>query len=91
MKRFLKQCGALVMGLALAAGVCLPAQAAAAPPATSCYAYIVADADTGQVLIEKNADETLYPASITKLMTLGLAAQKAGGDWNTTVTVSHGS
>ena len=89
MKRFLKQCGALVMGLALAAGVCLPAQAAAAPPATSCYAYIVADADTGQVLIEKNADETLYPASITKLMTLGLAAQKAGGDWNTTVTVSE--
>ncbi|MBQ8648327.1 MAG: D-alanyl-D-alanine carboxypeptidase [Oscillospiraceae bacterium] len=89
MKRFMKRCGTLILGFALAVGVCPAAQAAAAPPAVSSYAYLVMDADTGQVLIEKNADEMLYPASITKVMTLGLAAQKAGGDWSSTVTVSE--
>lgn len=32
-------------------------------------AVILADADTGEILYEKNADERMYPASITKLMT----------------------
>ena len=32
-------------------------------------AYVVMDADTGQVIMEKNPDEVLYPASITKIMT----------------------
>lgn len=63
--------------------------AAAAPPAALCAAYIVADADTGQVLIEKNADEQRYPASITKIMTLGLALEKAQGQLDTQVTVTY--
>lgn len=36
------------------------------------YGSIVVDADSGQVLSESNADKTLYPASLTKLMTLYL-------------------
>ncbi len=32
-------------------------------------AAILADADTGEIIYEKNADEVLYPASITMLMT----------------------
>lgn len=52
-------------------------------------AYIVVDADTGQVLIEQNADTVYFPASITKIMTLALAIEKAEGDWETQLTVSH--
>jgi D-alanyl-D-alanine carboxypeptidase (penicillin-binding protein 5/6) len=36
------------------------------------YAAYVIDANTGEVLYEKNADSPRYPASITKLMTLYL-------------------
>jgi D-alanyl-D-alanine carboxypeptidase (penicillin-binding protein 5/6) len=36
------------------------------------YASIVVDASTGEVLYEKHADSSRYPASITKLMTLYL-------------------
>ena len=36
------------------------------------YAAYVMDANTGEVLFEKNADSPRYPASITKLMTLYL-------------------
>ena len=35
---------------------------------------LLIDAKTGQILYEKNKDEKLYPASITKIMTLYLAA-----------------
>ena len=37
------------------------------------YAAYVMDANTGEVLYEKNSDSPRYPASITKLMTLYLA------------------
>ncbi len=35
--------------------------------------YLVADADTGQVLIQNEATEAWYPASLTKLMTVYVA------------------
>lgn len=72
-----------------AAALAPPAFAESAPPETYCEAYIVMDADTGQVLLEKNADEVLYPASITKIMTMGLACEKAQGDWSTELTISY--
>lgn len=40
-----------------------------APPAVAASAYLLMDADSGEVLIEHNADERLPPASLTKLMT----------------------
>ncbi|MFP4662352.1 MAG: D-alanyl-D-alanine carboxypeptidase family protein [Halanaerobiales bacterium] len=39
-------------------------------------AAILIDAETGQVLYEKNADEQLPPASITKIMTLLIAMEQ---------------
>ncbi len=44
------------------------------------YASIVIDADTGQVLSERNADKVLHPASLSKMMTLHLVfdALKSG-------------
>jgi len=67
--------------------VCPPAFAVG--PAAASQAYLVADADTGQVLISSNADARKNPASITKVMILGLACEKAQGDWSTQLTVSH--
>ena len=39
--------------------------------------FILIDAPSGQVLMEHNADSSMYPASTTKIMTLLLALQKA--------------
>ena len=36
------------------------------------YAALVMDADTGEILHERNADDARYPASLTKVMTLYL-------------------
>lgn len=41
-----------------------------APAAWAKYASIIINAQTGQVLWEKNADDRNYPASLTKMMTL---------------------
>ena len=38
--------------------------------------YILVEANTGKVLAEKNADEKVPPASITKIMTMLLLAEK---------------
>ena len=53
--------------IAFAAGVSFGASAATAAP------YLVADASTGQVLLQKDATEIWYPASLTKLMTVYVA------------------
>ena len=49
---------------------------------------ILIQADTGEVLFEKNADELMYPASTTKIMTAYIALQMADLD-NDVVTVSQ--
>lgn len=50
------------------------------------HAVMLLDATSGDVLYEKNADETIEPASTTKIMTLLLALEKA--DMESVVTVS---
>ena len=68
----------------------VPGAAAAAPALTTTEAYCIMDADTGLVLEQQNMDEELHPASITKVMTLGLACEKAQGKWeDVKLTVSH--
>ena len=49
---------------------------------------ILIEATTGEVLFEKNADEILYPASTTKILTAYIALQMADLD-NDVVTVSQ--
>lgn len=44
-------------------------------PAVEAGAAIVMDADTGAILYEKNIDTQLYPASITKIMTILIALE----------------
>lgn len=48
---------------------------------------IVMDADTGEVLFEKNATDTRYPASTTKIMTVMLGL--VNGDLESTVTMTE--
>ncbi len=40
-------------------------------------AYVVIDADTGQVLLEHNMNKREYPASITKVLTVAIAMERA--------------
>ena len=40
--------------------------------------YCVMDAASGQVLIEKNKDKIKAPASITKILTVGIALERGG-------------
>jgi serine-type D-Ala-D-Ala carboxypeptidase (penicillin-binding protein 5/6) len=47
-----------------------------APPAIEASGYILIDASTGKVLTERNADEQLAPASLTKIMTSYIAARE---------------
>ena len=44
-------------------------------PAIEATAAVLMDVQTGAILYSKNADEVLYPASITKIMTLLLGAE----------------
>lgn len=47
-----------------------------APPQLAAKSWILMDADSGEVLVEHNADERLPPASLTKLMTAYLVERE---------------
>ena len=64
---------------------------AAAKPPVDRYASIVIEAETGYVLSAKNADKSLHPASLTKIMTLYMtfeAIQNGRLTKNTRIPVS---
>ncbi|MDF1583045.1 MAG: D-alanyl-D-alanine carboxypeptidase [Methyloprofundus sp.] len=44
-----------------------------APPSLAASSYILLDADSERILADKNADEVLPPASLTKIMTVYIA------------------
>ena len=46
-------------------------------PATASQTSVVMDVSTGQVLVEKEMNQQMYPASITKIMTVLLALENA--------------
>lgn len=65
----------LVLAMTLIAGFAASPALAAKKKSTSTapnnrYASIVIDAETGQILSQSSPDKTLYPASLTKVMTL---------------------
>ena len=62
-------CCALFVGAVIA--VTLPRPSAALE--TQAQQFILVDAGTGTTLAEKNADEPMYPASMSKIMTLYIA------------------
>ena len=57
-----------------------PAEDLAAPPLTTCKAWAISDAKTGQLLWSHDADKQLDFASTTKIMTALIVAQLAAAD-----------
>ena len=45
-------------------------------PDIAATSYVLLDAQTGQILVEENADEPLPPASLTKIMTAYIAIEE---------------
>lgn len=66
-----------------------PVYAEELPAGITSLSYFVMDAKTGAPLFGWNEDQSYDPASVTKVMTVGLACEKAQGDWSTPLTVSH--
>lgn len=80
----------LVFSVGLSIGAGLNASALWTPPATpSCNAVYLVNEDTGTVIYQKNAQEKIYPASTTKLMTAILVYEKFKDKLNTTVAVQR--
>jgi D-alanyl-D-alanine carboxypeptidase/D-alanyl-D-alanine carboxypeptidase (penicillin-binding protein 5/6) len=61
--------------------------AAAQPVAPEAGSYILIDSETGDILCKKDAQERMYPASTTKIMTAILALEK--GDLEQEMTASQ--
>ena len=72
---------------ALAVLTCIPAVAEAVE--VSATACVLMDADTGQVLYEKNGDKRMLIASTTKLMTALVALEQGEPSQVITVTAAH--
>ncbi|HPT69643.1 MAG TPA: D-alanyl-D-alanine carboxypeptidase family protein [Syntrophomonas sp.] len=66
---------ACVIMVILLLGLVTPALASAELETVKADAYILTDADSGKVLLAKNENRRLPPASMTKLMTMLLAVQ----------------
>ena len=73
----------LCFGLAAPAGADAPP-----PPEISCSSAVLIDPETGQILLERDADQRRFMASLTKMMTALLVAES--GDLRRTVTVGSG-
>ena len=87
-KRFTRWIAAGMSGLFVLSGGSLFASAATTPNLDiASDAYVVADAASGQILIEKNMNKQKAPASITKILTLALALEN--GNLEDSITVSY--
>ncbi|WP_158141733.1 D-alanyl-D-alanine carboxypeptidase family protein [Vibrio furnissii] len=64
-------CMSLLSATSFAAPIVVPN-----PPQLSAKGYVLMDYNTGQVLVEHNANEKMNPASLTKLMTSYVAGQE---------------
>ena len=73
------------LALSLALLLPTPAQGAEAP-AIHAEAAILMEAETGQILYEKNAHRQMQPASLTKIMTCLLAIEAGNPEQQVTVT-----
>lgn len=58
-------------------------------PEIEAPAYIVMDAGSGQVLLQKDPDARHFPASVTKIMTAALVLEACGGRLSEPVTASE--
>jgi D-alanyl-D-alanine carboxypeptidase (penicillin-binding protein 5/6) len=65
----------MILILCLFLSVLSPSASALDDPEVSAKAVILADANSGRIFFSKNADVKMYPASLTKIMTVLLAVE----------------
>jgi D-alanyl-D-alanine carboxypeptidase (penicillin-binding protein 5/6) len=88
----LKKILSSLMPIVVMASLSVQAAVIPAPPTLGATGYILIDADSGQILVEKNSHEKLPPASLTKMMTsYVLSAELTAGrvDKSDMVTISE--
>lgn len=79
-KRVKKQFVQLVIGVSVSMSTVM-ASAAIQPPEMENTAYVLMDYNTGEILAQKNANQSLPPASLTKMMTSYIIEQRlSSGD-----------
>ena len=79
-KRVKNQLVQLVVGVSVSFGAVM-ANAAIQPPEMENTAYVLMDYNTGEILAQKNANQPLPPASLTKMMTSYIIEQRlSSGD-----------
>ena len=79
-KRVKNQLVQLVVGVSISMSAVM-ANAGIQPPEMDNTAYVLMDYNTGEILAQKNANESLPPASLTKMMTSYIIEQRlASGD-----------
>ena len=79
-KRVKQQLAQLVIGISVSLGT-VAVHAAITPPTMENTAYVLMDYNTGEILAQKNANQPLPPASLTKMMTSYIIEQRlASGD-----------
>ena len=66
----------LLMTLLVSPLVWASPQVVPAPPQLAASAYVLMDAHSGKIIAQKNMDQRLPPASLTKLMTLYIASSE---------------
>ncbi|MGA9444275.1 MAG: hypothetical protein WBV18_12805, partial [Methyloceanibacter sp.] len=59
------------------------------PPAMSAKSVFVMNADTGEVLYEKNPDEVFRTLSLTKLVTAYILVDRMGDRLSETITIDR--
>lgn len=74
-KRVKKQLVQLVVGMSISMSAVM-AGAAIQPPEMENTAYVLMDFNTGEILAQKNASQSLPPASLTKMMTSYIIEQR---------------
>jgi len=74
-KRVKNQLVQLVVGVSVSMSA-MVANAAIQPPEMDNTAYVLMDYNTGEILAQKNANEALPPASLTKMMTSYIIEQR---------------
>lgn len=79
-KHVKQQLAQLVVGISISLGT-VAVHAAVTPPTMENTAYVLMDYNTGEILAQKNANQPLPPASLTKMMTSYIIEQRlASGD-----------
>lgn len=84
----LKRCCIFLAALMLliCRGFTVYAVTAPTPPSLYSETAVLADCETGQILLDKDMHKRMYPASITKIMTCILAMERGDPDALVTVT-----